>query len=443
MTGRTIPVTRTDGSEVASEATLENIKAKTDNLDIALSVLRDALRGTSNKTNTDIVTALGQVVLAAGTATIGKVDQGAAGASPWAQNLTQIGGAALSLGQKTAANSLSVAGASDGYFVVGGATPDGSAPAAGTYSVRVGGQDSNGNKRTLQVDSNGFAYTADQQARAWRDDGTESGIIRTEQKRGALVQMPFIYGTYTAVTGGAATATLTGPLASDINQDGSGTYLRVTVQASASLANYVYVKFWIFGNVFGLRMQRSASTPVGCMIDGVAYTVPTVGNVEPSSGSTSSVYGNVDGVLIADDLGPGRHFVELAFPAFLSGSNRVYVVGGYLVDSAAGYQRLSGQVVSTSNGTLALTATTGATAQYPSQPAGIRGWRKALFYNTAGSPITVYMVYSLATSTIIWSKSVPANDSIELDPQGIIVDVTNTRFYVSGSGVNATFIWAV
>lgn len=44
MTGRTIPVTRTDGSEVASEATLDNIRLKTDNLDIALSALRDALR---------------------------------------------------------------------------------------------------------------------------------------------------------------------------------------------------------------------------------------------------------------------------------------------------------------------------------------------------------------------------------------------------------------
>ena len=155
MTGRTIPVTRTDDSEVAGEATQELIKAKTDNLDIALSALRDALRGTSNKTNTDIVTALGQVVLAAGTATIGKVDQGAAGAAPWAQNLAQIGGASLSLGQKTAANSLSVAGASDGYFVVGGATPDGSAPTVGTYSVRIGGQDANGNKRTLLLKSGG------------------------------------------------------------------------------------------------------------------------------------------------------------------------------------------------------------------------------------------------------------------------------------------------
>ena len=49
MTGRTIPVTRTDGSEVASEATQALIKAKTDNLDIALSALRDALAARATK----------------------------------------------------------------------------------------------------------------------------------------------------------------------------------------------------------------------------------------------------------------------------------------------------------------------------------------------------------------------------------------------------------
>jgi len=41
-------------SDVAQEATQALIKAKTDNLDIALTVLRDALRGASNKTLTDI-----------------------------------------------------------------------------------------------------------------------------------------------------------------------------------------------------------------------------------------------------------------------------------------------------------------------------------------------------------------------------------------------------
>jgi hypothetical protein len=47
------------------------------NLDIALTILRDAILGTNSKTLTDIVTALGSVVLAAGTSVVGKfgIDQ--------------------------------------------------------------------------------------------------------------------------------------------------------------------------------------------------------------------------------------------------------------------------------------------------------------------------------------------------------------------------------
>ena len=58
-------------------------------------------------------------------------------------------------GQQTSASSFVCHRASDGYFIVGGATADGSTPAAGTYSVRVGGQDSSGNKRTLLLKSGG------------------------------------------------------------------------------------------------------------------------------------------------------------------------------------------------------------------------------------------------------------------------------------------------
>ena len=268
MTGRTIPVTRTDGSEVASEATQALIKAKTDNLDIALSALRDALRGTGNKTLTDlwdelastlavsdsashtalasILAALGPLAtdakleavrallagtlnvsgpltdtqlraaavaisaaalpLPSGAATDAKLETVRAllagtlavsasslplpsGAATSANQTTAntslsnidsgIGGASAAAaadtgasttngflrwlrdrfkaftGQQTSASSLSVTGASDGYFIVGGATADGSTPAAGTYSVRVGGQDSSGNKRTLLLKSGG------------------------------------------------------------------------------------------------------------------------------------------------------------------------------------------------------------------------------------------------------------------------------------------------
>jgi len=281
-------------------------------------------------------------------------------------------------------------------------------------------------------------------AEAWRDDGSESGIVRTEQKRGALVQMPFITGLVTLSVTGTATAILQGQPLPYLNTDNSGTYLKITIDPSASLANSCTAKFWITGNVFGLRYARSSVLPIGCMIDGVAYPVNVTNNVDPvNNGSVGNLYSAVDFDLIADDLGQGRHFVELVFPAFLSGSQRVYNITGYVVDGQAGYQKPTGQVVTLYQASLAITATTAGTAQYTTMPNGMRGWRKALFCNTTSSAITINCIYSLASSVLMWSKSVPANDTIEFDPQGIVVDSTNVRFYASGAGVNLTTIWAV
>ena len=205
MTGRTIPVTRTDDSEVAGEATQELIKAKTDNLDIALSALRDALRGTGGKTLTDlwdelastlavsdstshttlasILTALGPLAtdakleavraLLAGTLAMSAeslpLPSGAATSAnqttantSLANILTALGLLATaaqlpaSLGSKTAAGSLSVTGASDGVFYVGGVSADGVAPT--NQAVRVSGVDGGGLKRTLATDTYGYHY---------------------------------------------------------------------------------------------------------------------------------------------------------------------------------------------------------------------------------------------------------------------------------------------
>ena len=59
-------------------------------------------------------------------------------------------------GTKTAANSVSVTGASDGVFYVGGVSADGVAPT--NQAVRVSGVDGGGLKRTLLTDSSGYQY---------------------------------------------------------------------------------------------------------------------------------------------------------------------------------------------------------------------------------------------------------------------------------------------
>lgn len=94
-----------------------------------------------------------------GTNTIGAVTQAS---GPWAQNITQIAGSALSLGQKTMASSIPVVVSSDqsALQVIGNAA-DGSADTGNP--VKVAGTDGT-NVQTLKTDTNGVLFTSDRVA---------------------------------------------------------------------------------------------------------------------------------------------------------------------------------------------------------------------------------------------------------------------------------------
>ena len=286
--------------------------------------------------------------------------------------------------------------------------------------------------------------TADQQAEGWRDDGTESGIIRTEPQRGNYVCMPFKKG--------FITLTLVGSVINQINSgsplknsDGTGTYLTVTVNSSATLANSAIAGLWFSGNVFGLR-YTATSNPIGCIIDGVAYTVPATVNTDPRTGySNGATPATIEEVIIANDLGPGKHYVELVFPASTS-VTRSYEILGYVVDAQAGYVPPSGFVDLRAT-TQLITATTGAGAQSLaaslSTHNGNWGFRKLLFANISGGTASVYLVYSTAKTTIIWQKSIPAGDTQEFDFGGIYADTVNLLTYASATNaINVTPIAA-
>ena len=167
MTGRTIPVTRTDGSEVASEATQALIH---DQLDLKSSEVVADLRGTGDKTLTDLWDELASTLAVSDSAshtTLASIDGGIGGATAAAAGDT---GASTTngflrwlrdfwlglKGIKTAANSLSMAQASDNVFIVGGGSADGVAPTSN--AVRVSGVDAGGLKRTFATDTSGYQY---------------------------------------------------------------------------------------------------------------------------------------------------------------------------------------------------------------------------------------------------------------------------------------------
>ena len=110
--------------------------------------MRDALRGSGSKTNTDIVTELASIGGASAAAAGDTGESTTNGFLRWLRDFW------LSLkGTKTAANSISVTGASDSVFYVGGVSADGVAPT--NQAVRVGGIDAGGLKRTLLLKSGG------------------------------------------------------------------------------------------------------------------------------------------------------------------------------------------------------------------------------------------------------------------------------------------------
>jgi len=194
MTGRTIPVTRSDGSEVAGEATQALIH---DQLDLKSSEVVADLRGAGGKTLTDlwnelastlavsdstshttlasILTALGPLAtdsrleavraLLAGTlavsATSLPLPSGAAtdvkleAVRALLAGTLAVSAASLPLpsGAATDAKLEAVRALLAGILTVGGATADGATPAAGVYSVMAGGKDVNGNKRTNLLDA--------------------------------------------------------------------------------------------------------------------------------------------------------------------------------------------------------------------------------------------------------------------------------------------------
>ena len=105
-------------------------------------------------------------------------------------------------GTKTAANSISVTGASDSVFYVGGVSADGVAPT--NQAVRVGGIDAGGLKRTLLTDNTGIQYFRTPDGYSASDASALSALNDTFPAGGVGLAVPgwarsctfYVYGTF-------------------------------------------------------------------------------------------------------------------------------------------------------------------------------------------------------------------------------------------------------
>lgn len=260
----------------------------------------------------------------------------------------------------------------------------------------------------------------DPQANGWRDDGTESGVIRTESVRGGdLVKVPLRDGQFTF--NGSSQSIQRAAWQENSDGTASGFLVSVAINAAAP----VVVEHMFSGRVYGVRTIPGYNSPnigpgitdFSVYIDGRTYKVEPYRQRTEGPGADSLLTGDAT-FIVADDLPPGLHRATLVFPPHPT-INARWALLGYACEKAAGYEtfpeRLSILGSPTVLGTTATEArslfSNGGAAKYP------RGIRGALLINSTESPVTVTMVLG---ATDIYNVSVPANGSATLQLPGLI-----------------------
>ena len=275
--------------------------------------------------------------------------------------------------------------------------------------------------------------SVDPQAHGFRDDGTESGLIRSEPNSGRWYLMSWRRGGYTSAAGGTATVGAPGSLSGSALW--TGTSLQMTVPANAALGNGTTMGFWIHSKKFALRYVTASGVPPGCTIDGVTYDVPLSEATAVNPITLSGIgYDESPLVHVADDLGEGFHFVELSFPCAATGSTRSWVLHGYAVDSIDGYEPRApeGRVGSTQ---ITLTGSYQAMLGTASST-NVRTVRKLFFYNSTAGAITATLKHSVYG--VFWTKAVPAGETAEWDPGIAMAD--GVELQAIGNGLTCTIV---
>jgi hypothetical protein len=190
------------------------------------------------------------------------------------------------------------------------------------------------------------------------------------------------------------------------------------------------IRFPFYGRVFGIRHRFDSNFSVS--IDGVSYG-EVAGKHSYLVNEGTSISDGESLIIIDDSLPDGVHYAEIMVVAPTSGTNTV-VLFGYLAEERVGYSERPRTNYFIAPASVPTTSTAIARG---SSPKTLRSVRKIIYANTTASPITV-SVYN--NTTIMWTKSVPANDTIEFDfGEKTSVDVT-LKHMASASGVNATVV---
>lgn len=279
----------------------------------------------------------------------------------------------------------------------------------------------------------------DPQAKGWQDDGTESGTNRINIAQGNLIPIPFRTNNCNISAAGTASAVINA--VNLTNFDNTSTGMFCTIPANAALGGGLRISFWFNGPILSLRYTEVTGFALPKMavnIDGVSYSVPASQSRDAISNDVfTNAPAELQQSIIAKNLGEGAHFAEILLQQDTTINTRVYL-HGFSVAESSGYVRAPSGIKCGA----AQIAVTGTYGNILSGNSALASVRKLFFYNTTGSAITVSVRSSSTAANPFYVKSVPANDTIELDFGGLAYDITTIQVVGSTTGVICSLMGA-
>jgi hypothetical protein len=273
----------------------------------------------------------------------------------------------------------------------------------------------------------------DEQADGWRDDGSESGVVRTELARGNLVLRPLLPGEFTSYAAGSAYCQ---PMADDGGVRCGNKFVQVSAPDQSSS---VRIHFLFSGKNLGFCMSTAGvlgSKNASCLIDGVAYPFPPVPRAVTDPGS--SIGGGYHYYPIAEDLPDGVHQAVFALSGDPSGASQVIILYGIFVEERAGYRPVSPTAV-LCNSALSAVATRQllSTLFGGSRPSHV--FAAIHLSNVTGSDCLVTLDKAGAT---FWREIVPGNKTREINfPLPVGIDFANYGITCQTANAIQTSLW--
>lgn len=277
----------------------------------------------------------------------------------------------------------------------------------------------------------------DPQATGWRDDASQSGIVRTEIVGGNLIPIAFRPNNYNVTTTG--TTAVTYNAANIVNFDGTMSGLFCTVPAASGLGSGARLVFFVNGNTLALRYTEQGGFPLADMsinVDGVNYDIPIPQTRDRTANTVfTNAPAEMQSSIISRSLGEGSHFVEIFLNQHPTIDKRVYL-HGFMACESAGYQRaLSGIRANTIQ-------ITSSTSYQNISAVSMAAVRKIFCNNPTVGAITISVRSSSLAANPLWVKSVAAGDTAELDFGGLCFDISTMQILGSAAGVICTIIGA-